>query len=297
MKKNKKVIKRVFALFCSVIVLLSALLVVPTSAADYELDSYELSTGGLVGVPMYLRVFSDYGGQRIYYCGLFRGYNPVIQDDQLVKLIGWTWDDLDGNGFYSDLTFVYERVYDSEQVDEWTGNNYMKIMVRVSFENWGRQEFASDSVVVGRSFYEYPYNGNTLSGEPQSLSMYESGDYVVHTNIYFYSNADDNENLRLPRYITRTQNITINDVKAELQAEYSSGFAVGYDDGYIDGMDYGQEWNLQSFVDALFKAPVTFVEEAFNFDIFGVNVANFVKALFTLLAVAFVVVAILKVVL
>lgn len=93
------------------------------------------------------------------------------------------------------------------------------------------------------------------------------------------------------------------------------GYKGGYDKGYIDGHGEGLQEGiaqgfaqgqtdiintrstLKEFVSAIFTAPSHFISTIFDFNLFGYNVANIVRVIFTLLTLGLVVVVILKIVL
>lgn len=70
---------------------------------------------------------------------------------------------------------------------------------------------------------------------------------------------------------------------------YTEGDADGYRRGYDDGMS---QMSLIDLITEILRAPMTLIESALNFDIFGINMSNAVKALVSmaLLAVVFTIV-------
>lgn len=88
--------------------------------------------------------------------------------------------------------------------------------------------------------------------------------------------------------------------------EYNRGFEIGYNegntDGYNIGFDNGQtdvvrtENILLRFVSAIFTAPGHLINTIFDFEIFGFNLANLIRALLTLAIVGLAIWVIVKVV-
>lgn len=76
-------------------------------------------------------------------------------------------------------------------------------------------------------------------------------------------------------------------VQPIISEEYERGKA----DGYQIGFDEGTQTNktLLDFVSAIFTAPSHLVNTIFDFEIFGFNVANFVKVIITCLVLGFII--------
>ena len=90
----------------------------------------------------------------------------------------------------------------------------------------------------------------------------------------------------------------------EVGSDYDTGYYNGYRDGKKDGFDDGfdegfaegqkDEYSVYGLVNTLFNAPAQFIGTMLNFDVFGINLATFVKVLFTFICVAFVIVVALR---
>lgn len=136
--------------------------------------------------------------------------------------------------------------------------------------------------------YEKDYNG---------LLFALGGTYEVTIYVAFQDTGNNpkNANTWSRPYIT-SQTITFDSTYEIQQEYYNNGYANGYQSGYIEGQNSQHEWTVKAFIDAILNAPVTFIENALDFEVFGVNMASFVKVLFTVLVIAFVATVILKVV-
>lgn len=68
---------------------------------------------------------------------------------------------------------------------------------------------------------------------------------------------------------------------------YDLGYTEGFDDGYDLGFDDGLESNnsLVGMVGAIFTGPVTMFQQIFNFNVLGINFAEMLLGLVTLLVV------------
>lgn len=293
MKKNKKVLKRVFALLCSVIVLISALLVVPTSAADINVDK-DLVTTALVGEPMYIRILqpwdSDNGPQTLYYLGLYYNIDYITDQDGDFEYRGFEWRDYSHNGFGYGYTMIYEKLYDNIYEDDRTGQYYNSLVFTVTVFNETYTKFDERDIMTSQVHYERTIGNNETTHEvSEAITINKSGKYTVMCELSFYnSGVIGHENL------FRFQDINVESVNDIREYEYNRGVAVGYQDGYNNGVSATEKWSLYAFIDVLFTAPVHFVEEAFNFEIFGINMSNTIKAIFGLLAVLFVAIIIYK---
>lgn len=72
---------------------------------------------------------------------------------------------------------------------------------------------------------------------------------------------------------------------------YTEGEADGYRTGYDDGM---HQTSLIDGIKSLFRAPMEFVENALNFEIFGIDLGEAVKALVSMMLLALVVTIVWK---
>ena len=100
------------------------------------------------------------------------------------------------------------------------------------------------------------------------------------------------------------------------ESGYQEGYTEGIEDGYIEGYDVGHEegegvgWHngfskgqtdalestdtLKDTIFSIFEAPVTLINGFLDFEILGINLAGFVKAILTLGVTALIVTFILK---
>lgn len=86
---------------------------------------------------------------------------------------------------------------------------------------------------------------------------------------FTYKNIETSQTLNVETYT--------NEEHDHWQNGYDIGYGEGYNKGLADGIERGQEWDLYSLISAIFDAPFQFVERALDFDIFGFNVADFVR--------------------
>ena len=84
------------------------------------------------------------------------------------------------------------------------------------------------------------------------------------------------------------------------EAGYGEGYATGEAKGYMEGFGAGQddmaktEASFKDMIFAIFDAPSVLIDGILNFEIFGINLAAFVKVLVTLVVTSVVVVFLLK---
>ena len=74
---------------------------------------------------------------------------------------------------------------------------------------------------------------------------------------------------------------------------YAIGKKEGTDAGYRNGLNDGQEYNLQNLVWKILDAPFTLLNNIFDFELFGINLAKAIKVVISLLIVGIVVKALL----
>lgn len=84
-------------------------------------------------------------------------------------------------------------------------------------------------------------------------------------------------------------------VERGLTNGYNSGYSDGYEQGSIDGVVRNENAFL-NMVTAIFTAPGAFIDGIFNFEIFGINLAGFIKTILTIAIVGAIIVIIWKVV-
>lgn len=101
-------------------------------------------------------------------------------------------------------------------------------------------------------------------------------------------------------YATQGFYFDMYEIGSDYDTGYNNGFRdgreVGYEDGYDEGFTEGQkdEYSVYGLINTLFNAPAQFIGTMLNFDVFGINLASFVKVLFTFICVAFVIVVALR---
>lgn len=138
---------------------------------------------------------------------------------------------------------------------------------------------------------------NELSDSIYNTYAYEFdrvGEWQVITNIVFFNN----DTMRYANIETVTM-VFVHPDEVEHEAIYWQGYYDGYDEGYKegydDGVDTSEEWNVLTLVNAIMEAPFAFIDTAFNFTVFGVNIANGIRVLFSIGIVAMIAVLIFKV--
>lgn len=95
-------------------------------------------------------------------------------------------------------------------------------------------------------------------------------------------------------------NFNLQDVYGDYQegynVGYSVGYGVGYDYGYDNGYDDGStsSYSVYSLIQSVLSAPFELMFNILDFDVFGINLASFVKTIFTFLCVAFIIIVALK---
>lgn len=80
------------------------------------------------------------------------------------------------------------------------------------------------------------------------------------------------------------------------QMYFDSRYDLGYNVGYDKGISDSTEYSVPKLVVALFSAPAEFITTMLDFDVFGVNVATTVKALFTIALLIFAISMIVRVI-
>lgn len=299
MRYKKKILTRIFAVTMLVVTLAVAL--IPSVGASDAIwlselvNSENVATTATVGQPLYLRLWRDNTDThtREYYLSLDTKANDVSGGYLNVGYIGHAWDDLDGNGYYSDYTLAYALRHDGSDSGAWYepsfGVLYDYVEIRVIFRNIDRAMFEPSDVFGAQCTYptEVTDSFNMCGGVV--LNKARVWEYSIYCR-FFYQDE-------FKCYIGRDYNQTP-DIKVSTQPAYFEGYSlgesVGYDKGYRDGVESMEEYDMYSMITALVVSPVTFVKEALNFDVFGVNISGFVTMLMTLALIALVVVVIVR---
>lgn len=104
----------------------------------------------------------------------------------------------------------------------------------------------------------------------------------------------------------------LNGYEIDAQADYKTGYNIGYQngnankqqfgaekyqEGYFQGSSDAEEYSVYTLIEYIGNLPATFINSMLGFEVFGINVAMFVKVIFTLGVVAFVVFCLVKVIL
>ena len=169
--------------------------------------------------------------------------------------------------------------------DPRTENAYNKLELSVKFRKGG--DVCGESVV---SVVTHTYT-NSLGTQTAILGFEfgELGTYDVTIQISFI-----NESSSSAKVVEVTQNIVVGEADSSIKEAYDKGYLEGYKVGFENGKASDDEFTVYGFISAIAKAPSQFIDGMLDFDVFGINVASFVKMLFTLLLVVFVVVVIVR---
>lgn len=311
MKSKKKLLTKIACLSLAVVtIVLGGLLSV--SAADrpsyidpdYEEPfsrgyDYQYRTNRIAqGQQLFVHTWRAQG-KGIWAMGYLGVTNPLTyRQTRNMKYYGWTTIDVDKNGIYSDYAYIFTwrggRSPDSGVIGEPNSVFYYpegdcyynSYEARIVVHNENNEQWKHDDVTIG----------TTYCGETETQTDYYSNSvcfnkadtYQVWVQLSFYLDG------KIQKLIAQEQWITVMSYE-EMNAEaYNKGIAKGYQDGYNSAIDNSDQWSLWAGLNTLILAPITFVNEAFNFYVFGVNVASFIKMVFTLMIVVFVIVVICK---
>ena len=140
------------------------------------------------------------------------------------------------------------------------------------------------------------------SSDPTIIATTGYSNYTLTACTYAYGSDGkrivDTEQLKMTYQatifdpVTRSENQQYQDYAKMYQERYALGYTVGFDAGVFQA----EEYSVPNLVIALFAAPAEFITTMLDFNVFGINIANTVKAIFTIALLAFVVIMIVKVV-
>lgn len=72
-------------------------------------------------------------------------------------------------------------------------------------------------------------------------------------------------------------------------SSFNDGYKAGYDDGYIDGTEDYEEGSLGFMVTSIVEAPINIFKDIFSFNVLGLNIAELVLSLVTVLVTVFII--------
>lgn len=169
--------------------------------------------------------------------------------------------------YTSDSTFDFTRILTAEiggYIDAGNPWNYIQYTdasnrkVRVDCKVW--TDAPSDSTTY--SYFVLPYRQYVLSS-----SLTDSESYNVGYNNGYGQGSS----------VGYAQGET-----AGYNTGYSEGVRVGYNSGYNEGLEHGGEYTFTSLVSSFVDVPVRTFTSLLNFELLGINLADFFMSLLTL---------------
>lgn len=170
-------------------------------------------------------------------------------------------------------------------------------------------ESASGLNLICNTTFRYVYNGEIVGTTVHSCYITPSfpqqssyWDYVLPSFdlLYEYQQSgirtlytdfiDQNGGEALLIYERNYYESLSNDNDIAVQGAYNEGYAVGKKEGYSNGYEVGvvagassaNEYTFDGLLSAVFDVPVRTFTSLFNFDLLGINLANFFLSLLTL---------------
>lgn len=273
----------------------------------YSFSGYSSKSGYILGEPVcsdvvlvatyqinkYIVTFSDYNGDIISSDVVEYGTRVVTPSDPSLvghSFIGWSCSK-NGYGIDSvvdcDLEFIANYSLNSYIVNFYDFDNTLLNSVNVSF---GYSINSRDIPNVSRIGYSFDSWSSSIDGFLTTDIVYCNVDFTAEYGIILefwdgYEYAKD-----------ENYNNGFNDgVSSAKDSFYSGGYNDGYLSGYNDGYGVGESAGLsskdtfKSLIYSIIDAPFNVLSNAFNFDIFGVNVSYFLISIVSLLLVAVVI--------
>lgn len=304
--------KKILALLCSVLVLVSVF-ALTCAAKPNDVDNVVIEPSNQaeiigIGDVVYLGtcVTNCYYNHIRYYNCLVNGnfiengvlsYNELALNYEGVEVTNYSPQTNKGDLVY---TFSYTYMNDGGEYDyqnalHANGEKFHTIKYKVTFYN---NNFDSEIRTHNISYVE------TISTDEashhticQGFKINKVGVFPYRIDVEFYD-YEESTMYPLPISMTYRDTITVygedfDESKVYLKG-YDNGHLDGYAKGYTDGCSASEEWSFRGLVSAIINAPLEFVSNALNFEVFGVNVANTVKVLITLSLLAIVITFLFK---
>lgn len=142
------------------------------------------------------------------------------------------------------------------------------------------------------AFPVYQYGSNQGANMNYYLCFNGQGVYDFQATLRF---ALDSSLTKFADYtLITTYHVVVTEKSDNGDYYYNLGFNDGYSSGHADGVAKVDQFNFYNFISTLFSAPFTFISSALDFDVFGINMATAVKVLITMLIVFAIVFFIVK---
>lgn len=233
-------------------------------------------------------------------------------------LLGYSTGFLQPQGLYEQgvIYSAFETLNGSEMA-KYSRDGYVNYAYRFTLDDEYYQgvkgydahtQFEYTSYVVSHHFkYDYSNTPNydikqvttqkpTEDGTNQTIfgyTFHRNGRVECITTVTFY----DADNMAY-KTITETTYIVVERYSSIEQDHYNHGYDVGYADGYNKGVadivEGKEDYTIKGMINALAEAPFRFIDNAFGFEVFGINVASALRVLFTLAVVVLVVGLVVK---
>ncbi len=321
---KKKNIKKFMAVLGAVLCIITVVILPASAVGLNDQDSYvsekfpDKVTDIYNGMEIYPNIqwSNDSYGFRAYLgsdSGQFYGMtNPdTVVYERYITVLEGVWFDYEGDGEKNDLNIRYNVKYknqpdsfhfdQSAPEDTWyKGLEGYSLIVHL----YNVRDKIGDN---GLTYFERSEGYNTFYGFRFENVDDCSISYRILVEGYTSQNDDDDIPLPMPSYDSGIWSMGLKDIDSYIDFYYNKGYTEGikgfeeakrkaYADGYSAGKNFAgdDEFNLYNLITTVVVSPVRFINEALNFNVFGVNIAGFVTMLMTLALVAFVIVVIVK---
>lgn len=255
-----------------------------------------------------------------------RNYNLLCTDDVLYmgEYTGVRFDDVDNDGF-DDFVYGFRFTADVDSDYVFNGETIICAVKEVdviilnpygAFANLNNisvcqttryaEEPIANTATTDQCFYFTFHTAMNSNAEYPNTALMNSNQ-VIGCRVTFRTYEEDfvKQYSRMPDMNTPIQNIWLQGYANNIgvltyQDGLKKGRQVGFDEGYKKAYDLYNEQNvdemdMQKLLTGILTAPVEMVKASLGFEIFGVNLQNFVTFLVTAVIVLFIVVVILRI--
>lgn len=182
-------------------------------------------------------------------------------------------NDTEINGYYDNLLSLKDTLVDSYNTAYQNAlDSNSQGIYETGYQDGYNTGYSEANTVANEMLqdsYQNGYESGYQYGEANATSFYESAMETVHNNGY---NQGYGQGLSDGEAVSETQ----------LSDKYWEGYQYGYDEGYTDG--YSSDSVVTSIFSGILQValvPINFFLAIFNFEILGINLSGFIKALFT----------------
>lgn len=277
---------------------------------SYDITDFQIPLTGLYGLSTDTSETLAFEPTLHYYGSTVQLHYTDFQGSQYVDILD-SWDTLVAQSLYDDnlcdidievvsaFDFNYQvqpnfQYYYPTHIEYYSDENEpsLSLTVRVYFSYW------YNNTEVFEQYHEVYLNVNWYVQPFYNVYQFptQGFEYLLDRTggeVYLFTQYLDFEDFALYRYERYHYKSLYDSSSVQIQGAYNEGFVNGktqgynngYNAGFSDGVANANDYSFTGLLSAVFDVPVQTFTSLFNFDLLGVNLANFFLSLLTLAVV------------